>query len=92
MKDQALNEFNNEQLFFISYAQVKQKNFFKKNIIQKYCYKYKGDEEVLYNYDYPVPIAYARVNIGLSNLIEFSNAFKCSPNTPMDPIDKCTLW
>ncbi|KAG9511321.1 Neprilysin-1 [Fragariocoptes setiger] len=38
------------------------------------------------------PLGRFRVLGTLSNLHEFSDAFQCAPNTPMNPSSKCKVW
>ena len=34
----------------------------------------------------------ARVNVPMSNRPEFSEDFKCTPGSKMNPIEKCEVW
>lgn len=73
--------YNQEQLFWISYA-------------QSWCAVY---EDYFLKYwmlvDEHAP-GEIRVNGVVRNMPEetFANDFKCARDTPMNPEDKCTLW
>lgn len=71
--------FTNEQLFFLSYAQV-------------WCSKENSESQKLKIRTDPHPPHKYRVIGTLSNIPEFGNAFKCSANSTMNPTKKCFVW
>lgn len=78
-KSPILSQLTNEQSFFVVMAQT-------------WCTKAstKGLLSQLKT-DVHSPSQY-RVNGPLSNLPDFSQAFKCPANSPMNPSSKCVLW
>ncbi|CAG7731662.1 unnamed protein product [Allacma fusca] len=70
---------SHDQLFFISFAQVWCSASLKESLVLQI----QNDPHV------PAPL---RVQGPLSNLQEFSEAFKCPIKTPMNPPKKCTVW
>ncbi|XP_054155680.1 neprilysin-2-like, partial [Oppia nitens] len=74
----ALN-YTGEQLFWISYG-------------VHYCSKHNRDSlRNLLLKDSHTPKKY-RINGALSNSPEFSETFNCPQGSPMNPINKCSLW
>ncbi|KJH42220.1 peptidase family M13 [Dictyocaulus viviparus] len=76
---EGLEQFDNEQMFFLGYARVR-------------CGHRTVDS--LINYiltNSHVPRKY-RVNQVLANQPEFANAFKCDVGTPMNPTERCAVW
>lgn len=73
-----LEEYTDEQLFFISFAQI-------------YCSNYT--EEIAYELlsSEHSPDKY-RVIGSLSNMEEFSEVWHCPKERPMNPEKKCVLW
>ncbi|XP_046558654.1 LOW QUALITY PROTEIN: endothelin-converting enzyme homolog [Haliotis rubra] len=70
---------SNEKLFFVSFAQM-------------YCYN--TDNELMYRrlrFGYYL-LGDTKVNTALRQLKEFSQTFGCSPTSPMNQPDKCTLY
>lgn len=74
-----LENFSNEQIFFLGFAQI-------------WCSKYR-DEAALSQINYGVhsPGKF-RVIGSLSNFDEFSKAFGCKKGSPMNPDKKCSVW
>ncbi|CAB3978301.1 endothelin-converting enzyme 1-like [Paramuricea clavata] len=71
--------FNNEQLFFIGYA-------------QEYCgVSHPKTEYISILSEVHAPPRF-RVIGTLSNSIPFSKAFNCKPGSSMNPIKKCEVW
>ena len=71
--------FSDEQLFFLSYAQI-------------WCGQMNAQEAIrkLRTSEHsPGPI---RVKGPLSNSAEFARAFECAPGAGMHPAKKCTVW
>ncbi|OAF72014.1 hypothetical protein A3Q56_00204 [Intoshia linei] len=67
-----------DQIFFLSFAQI-------------WCHKYPIDAyKIMINHDNHSP-PHIRVNAVLRNTNEFSNAFNCKVNSPMNPEQKCEL-
>ncbi|EDO49684.1 predicted protein, partial [Nematostella vectensis] len=72
-------KYTNEQLFFIGYA-------------QEYCSHARPKTEYIASLsDIHSPPKF-RVIGTLSNMEEFSDAFKCPPGSPMNPKKKCEVW
>ncbi|KAG0260651.1 hypothetical protein BG011_001714 [Mortierella polycephala] len=74
-----LDNLTPEQLFFISYGRVWCKNQRPEAVIQQI----RSD---------PHSPAKWRINGAVQNSVEFSQAFKCKANAPMNPTAKCDLW
>ncbi|XP_067121545.1 neprilysin-1-like [Centruroides vittatus] len=68
-----------DQMFFISYATM-------------WCDS-KTDDELkrIFNLDDHSPQKF-RIIGPVSNMKEFSEAFKCGNDKPMNPVNKCVLW
>uniref|UniRef100_H0WNI6 Membrane metalloendopeptidase like 1 n=1 Tax=Otolemur garnettii TaxID=30611 RepID=H0WNI6_OTOGA len=80
-KDQQLPGLNltNDQLFFINYAQV-------------WCGSYRPEFALQsIKTDVHSPLKY-RVLGSLQNLAAFSQAFQCTPGSPMHPQGRCRIW
>ncbi|EYB97649.1 hypothetical protein Y032_0139g2143 [Ancylostoma ceylanicum] len=76
-----MQDFNNDQMFFLGYAIT-------------FCNKRTNDEkyireQVLTDSHSPEIV---RVNTVLANMPEFATAFHCSPASPMNPKTRCTLY
>lgn len=74
-----LENFSNEQIFFLGFAQI-------------WCSKFR-DEAAFSQINYGVhsPGKF-RVIGSLSNFDEFSKAFGCKKGSPMNPDKKCSVW
>lgn len=74
-----LEEFTNEQIFFLGFAQI-------------WCSKYRPETAVR-QVDFGVhsPGMY-RVIGPLSNFDEFAKAYRCPKGSPMNPEKKCAVW
>jgi len=74
-----LENFSNEQIFFLGFAQI-------------WCSKFR-DEAAFSQINYGVhsPGKF-RVIGSLSNFDEFSKAFGCKKGSPMNPDTKCSVW
>lgn len=71
--------FDNEQMFFISYA-------------TSYCGHAKPEEAIRQLYtDNHSPSRY-RINAVVSNQPEFAKAFKCSSKAKLNPEQRCSVW
>ncbi|RCN33338.1 hypothetical protein ANCCAN_20833 [Ancylostoma caninum] len=76
-----MQEFNNDQMFFLSYAMF----FCNKNAYnQKYLRRWVSTS--IYAPDV------LRVNTVLANMPEFAKVFRCSPGSPMNPEKRCPLY
>eukprot|EP00742_Colponemidia_sp_Colp-10_P002369 GILJ01002525.1.p1 GENE.GILJ01002525.1~~GILJ01002525.1.p1 ORF type:complete len:717 (+),score=121.95 GILJ01002525.1:68-2218(+) len=76
---QVMNEFTNEQLFFVSFGSM-------------WCEKATPEAmrtQVLTN---PHSPGHYRVNGPLSNFDAFASAFKCPVGSNMNPSKKCSVW
>lgn len=74
-----LSNYTSQQMFWIQFANIQ-------------CTKFYPDflkTVVLTNPHSPSEF---RVNGVLSNMLEFSNDFKCPPNSRMNPSKKCVVW
>ncbi|KAJ3024848.1 UNVERIFIED_CONTAM: Endothelin-converting enzyme 2 [Siphonaria sp. JEL0065] len=74
-----LDEFSEEQLFFLGYGQL-------------WCSNMRPESlrtQVLTNEHAPPEW---RVNGVVSNSLDFAKAFKCPVGSKMNPIEKCKLW
>jgi len=71
--------FNNDQLFYISFAQA-------------YCSNSRPAEQELATFNDRHTEEMYRVIGTLSNSREFSKAFKCKPGSKMNPKTKCFIW
>ncbi|XP_063676742.1 neprilysin-4-like isoform X3 [Bolinopsis microptera] len=72
-------DLTNEQAFFLSYAQI-------------WCQKKTKEAFELMTKVDPHSPGIFRIEGPLVNSKEFSKAFKCSSETPMNPTDKCEVW
>ncbi|XGW10613.1 hypothetical protein V3C99_012258 [Haemonchus contortus] len=79
MRIKGLEEYNNEQMFFIGYASIWCGHSTKDALIKK----------ILTDSHSPNPY---RVNLVLANQPEFAEAFKCAVGTPMNPRERCNVW
>ncbi|KAJ1350444.1 hypothetical protein KIN20_006235 [Parelaphostrongylus tenuis] len=74
-----LEEYDNEQMFFLGYAMI-------------WCGHSTTDSLInLILTDNHAPVKY-RVNQVLANQPEFAAAFNCSAGTPMNPTKRCAVW
>lgn len=71
--------FSTDQIFFMAYAAVYCTN----ESEQEYIDDFLSDEHS------PQP---ARVNLAVANQPEFAKAFKCPPNSLMNPARRCNIW
>ncbi|KAK4881461.1 hypothetical protein RN001_004780 [Aquatica leii] len=71
--------FNENQMFWISYAQAQCERMTESYFIQHAQYESR------------VPQA-CRITGTLSNMENFAKDFNCKVNAPMNPIKKCTVW
>nr|CDJ93359.1 Peptidase M13 domain containing protein [Haemonchus contortus] len=76
---EGLEQYNNEQMFFIGYASI-------------WCGHYTKDALVSSILTDTHPPSKYRVNQVLANQPEFAEAFKCAVGTPMNPRERCTVW
>ncbi|KAL6734494.1 hypothetical protein Aduo_005029 [Ancylostoma duodenale] len=74
-----LEQFNNEQMFFLGYASICCGHVTKDAAIRRILV------------DPHSPMRY-RVNQVLANQPEFAAAFQCKVGTPMNPTERCALW
>uniref|UniRef100_A0A0N5B1Q2 Peptidase_M13 domain-containing protein n=1 Tax=Strongyloides papillosus TaxID=174720 RepID=A0A0N5B1Q2_STREA len=74
-----LEDFNSEQLFFISFGRTFCEHNSKEIL----------EEQIKIDSHTPAEL---RTIMALSNYKPFSNAFKCELNSKMNPEDKCELW
>jgi len=75
-----LTEYTNDQLFFISYANM-------------WCESVYNDKSIIEKALKDVHSrGFARVNGVLANSKEFAKAFNCPLNSKMNPANKCVLW
>lgn len=72
-------KYNAEQLFFIANAQM-------------WCSKANKKHLNMTIVDGKEAPAQFRVNGPVSNFQPFADAFKCTPNSPMNPRGKCEVW
>ncbi|XGW10612.1 hypothetical protein V3C99_012257 [Haemonchus contortus] len=79
MRIEGLEEYNNEQMFFMGYALIWCGHSTKDALIQ----------QILTD---PHSPAQYRVNQVLANQPEFAEAFKCAIGTPMNPTKRCAVW
>ncbi|EYC04015.1 hypothetical protein Y032_0090g2366 [Ancylostoma ceylanicum] len=75
----AMQDFSNEQAFFIGYAT----HFCGRFPLNKTIYLLKNDDHSLFD---------MRVNNVLANIPEFAEAFHCAPGTPMNPEKRCSMY
>ncbi len=71
--------YSTNQLFFIGFAQV----WCSVNTPEALKLQLRNDPHTPSEY---------RVIGTLSNTAEFSNAFRCPPGSPMNPVKKCAIW
>ncbi|XP_015365840.1 PREDICTED: neprilysin-2-like [Diuraphis noxia] len=76
-----LTEYSNDQLFFLSYANVWCQNSEDKN----------SENVGFFNFDEHSPSVF-RVLGSLRNSPEFSEVWKCPVGSPMNPSKKCFMW
>ncbi|KAL6734495.1 hypothetical protein Aduo_005030 [Ancylostoma duodenale] len=74
-----LEQFNNEQMFFLGYATV-------------WCGHTTNDAMIYRIITDPHSPRRYRVNQVLANQPEFAAAFHCKLGTPMNPIERCAVW
>lgn len=74
----SLEQFNVEQLFFISLA---------KDACADYRLEYLKTK-----IDHAFIPAKSRVNLALGNLPHFASTFKCPPSSRMNPPVRCRIW
>jgi predicted metalloendopeptidase len=72
-------KFSNEQFFWMSYAQL-------------FCTVQRPEKRKSLNDINPHSIERFRVNGALSNIRQFSDAFKCPDNSYMNPTKKCSIF
>ncbi|KAG7207207.1 hypothetical protein KM043_008886 [Ampulex compressa] len=78
-KLRGLELYTDDQLFFMSFA-------------SGLCESTRPEyQQLTYNLDIHSPWNY-RVIGALSNVEAFATAFKCPPNSNMNPVKKCTFW
>jgi endothelin-converting enzyme/putative endopeptidase len=75
----AVPGLTNDQLFFVSYAQV-------------WCAKMTPEAARMQVTVDPHSPARFRVIGAITNHPAFGAAFQCAPGTPMNPVDKCQVW
>ncbi|EYC03620.1 hypothetical protein Y032_0092g2524 [Ancylostoma ceylanicum] len=75
----AMQDFSNEQAFFIGYAT----HWCGRYSLDQTIYRLRTDEHSLYNF---------RVNSVLANIPEFAEAFHCAPGTHMNPKKRCSMY
>ncbi|XP_029344493.1 neprilysin-1 isoform X2 [Acyrthosiphon pisum] len=76
-----LNKYSNDQLFFLSYANV-------------WCQNpedMKSEKKDIFGNDEHSP-SFARVLGSLRNSPEFAEVWKCPVGSPMNPSKKCSMW
>ena len=78
-KLEGLDQFTEDQLFFISYAN----NWCSDEAPLVLLKSLQNDEH---------SPSRSRVNDVLANFDSFSNAFECDKKTPMNPESKCKVW
>ncbi|CAJ0589153.1 unnamed protein product, partial [Cylicocyclus nassatus] len=74
-----VEQFNNEQMFFLGYAMVSCEHFTKDALF------------VRLRHD-PHPPQRYEVNQVLANQPEFAAAFKCDVGSAMNPAERCVVW
>ncbi|ETN79145.1 peptidase family M13 [Necator americanus] len=74
-----LEQYNNDQMFFLGYAMVECGHMTKEAMIN----------QLITN---PHSPHRNRVNQVLANQPEFATAFQCDLGTPMNPIERCAVW
>jgi predicted metalloendopeptidase len=78
-KSQFKSKFNEEQRFFLGFA-------------QSWCSKKKEQLARMHVKTDPHSPPRFRVNGTVSQFVEFSTAFQCKPGTPMAPVNRCSVW
>jgi predicted metalloendopeptidase len=76
---QAIDGLTNEQLFFVSFAQI-------------WCSEETAEAERVLVLTDPHSRPEFRVNGPLANFQAFARAFSCEPGTPMRPHNTCEVW
>ncbi|KAK5973239.1 Neprilysin-1 [Trichostrongylus colubriformis] len=76
---EGLEQYSNEQMFFIGYAMT-------------WCGHETKDYLINLILTDPHPPNRYRVNQVLANQPEFAEAFRCEAGTPMNPTKRCVLW
>ncbi|PAV86979.1 hypothetical protein WR25_24216 [Diploscapter pachys] len=71
--------YTNEQLFFIGYAQT-------------WCGHKRTQSRILQLKTDPHAPEFARTNVVLSNLPEFAEVYSCPKGSNMNPTDRCSVW
>ncbi|KAF9121609.1 hypothetical protein BGX30_002460 [Mortierella sp. GBA39] len=74
-----LEKYTPDQLFFISFGRL-------------WCSKERPEWLLQLIRSNGHPPWRFRANGAVQNSVEFSRAFKCPENSPMNPVNKCTLW
>ncbi|CAJ0956205.1 unnamed protein product, partial [Mesorhabditis belari] len=74
-----LDQYNNDQIFFLGAAQLFCETASDENLLQDQY----GDSH---------PISQIRPNEQLKDFEHFANAFKCPAGSPMNPKKKCRVW
>uniref|UniRef100_A0A914RKS8 Peptidase M13 C-terminal domain-containing protein n=1 Tax=Parascaris equorum TaxID=6256 RepID=A0A914RKS8_PAREQ len=93
-----LQHFSNDQIFFLSYAHVSCSFRFQTNLhgilnaLQFWC-GHKKDAAAVQQVltDEHSPEIFRVIGV-LSNLDEFSKAFRCASGTPLNPPKRCIVW
>ncbi|XP_044749449.1 neprilysin-like isoform X2 [Coccinella septempunctata] len=79
LKLPGFDNYTHNQLFFIAFASI-------------WCESaVASDIETQLETDVHCPNS-VRVNMAVSNSIDFAEAFHCRPGTKMNPVDKCKIW
>ncbi|EYB84715.1 hypothetical protein Y032_0311g2140 [Ancylostoma ceylanicum] len=74
-----MQDFNNEQAFFLGYAT----QFCTRYSLKETKHMLKGNEHSL---------TQLRVNNVLANIPEFAEAFHCAPGARMNPEERCSMY
>ncbi|XP_040070599.2 neprilysin-1-like [Ixodes scapularis] len=74
-----LESLTTDKLFFVNFA-VSHCDSVRPGLFQR---------QIQYKYSVPAQL---RVNVPLKNYPKFAEAFRCPPNTPMNPDTRCELW
>ncbi|KAI1723785.1 peptidase family m13 domain-containing protein [Ditylenchus destructor] len=75
-----LEEITPQQMFFISHA------------FSLACQKITPQAQLMQALTDEHTPSEPRLNLVVSNMPEFSEAFKCPPGSPMNPVNKCSVW
>uniref|UniRef100_A0A7I4Y525 Neprilysin n=2 Tax=Haemonchus contortus TaxID=6289 RepID=A0A7I4Y525_HAECO len=76
---EGLEEYSNEQMFFMGYALT-------------WCAHSTKDALIKRILTDPHPPQHHRINQVLANQPEFAQAFNCTVGTPMNPTERCAVW